>query len=131
MNSALKSMCSGPSLTEDTLCTQEGKVFIVTGANTGLGKELTKILYAKHAKVYVAARSETKAKAAIEDIRHLYPTSKGDLVYLYLDLSNLATIKKSADNFLAKEQRLDVLWNNAGVMIPPAGLRRFRAMNYS
>ncbi|KAI3320531.1 short-chain dehydrogenase [Xylariaceae sp. AK1471] len=110
-----------PLLTEHNLNTQEGKVFIVTGANTGLGKELTKILYSKHAKVYVAARSEAKAMAAIEDVRRLYPASKGDLVYLGLDLSDLATIKKSADDFLAKEQRLDVLWNNAGVMVPPSG----------
>ncbi|KAJ8105079.1 hypothetical protein ONZ43_g7568 [Nemania bipapillata] len=122
MSSTLKNLCPGePPLTEDNLGTQEGKVFIVTGANTGLGKELAKILYSKHAKVYVAARSETKANAAIEDIRGLYATSKGELVYLHLDLNDLRTIKKSADEFLAKEQRLDVLWNNAGVMVPPAG----------
>ncbi len=93
----------------------------MTGANSGLGKELVKILYSKHAKVYVAARSESKAKKAIEEVRQLYPTSKGELAYLYLDLSDLATIKKSADDFLAKEQRLDVLFNNAGVMTPPVG----------
>ncbi|GAW20261.1 hypothetical protein ANO14919_097620 [Xylariales sp. No.14919] len=122
MASALKNMFPGePLLTEHNLPLQEGKVFIVTGANSGLGKELTKILYSKHAKVYVAARSESKAKAAIEEVRRLYPTSKGDLVYLHLDLSDLTTIKKSADDFLAKEQRLDVLFNNAGVMTPPVG----------
>lgn len=93
----------------------------MTGANTGLGKELTKILYSKHAKVYVAARSESKANAAMKEISRLYPTSKGNLVYLQLDLNDLSTIKKSADAFLAKEERLDVLWNNAGVMVPPAG----------
>ncbi|KAJ8124850.1 hypothetical protein O1611_g8790 [Lasiodiplodia mahajangana] len=117
MSSTLKNLCPGePLLTEDNLGTQAGKVFIVTGANTGLGKELTKILYSKHAKVYVAARSEAKAKAAIEDVRALYPASKGDLAYLHLDLNDLTTIKKSADDFLAQEQRLDVLWNNAGVV---------------
>ncbi|KAI0096366.1 short-chain dehydrogenase [Nemania sp. FL0031] len=122
MSSTLKNLCPGePLLTEDNLGTQAGKVFIVTGANTGLGKELTKILYSKHAKVYVAARSEAKAEAAMEDIRTLYPTSKGELVYLHLDLNDLTTIKKSADDFLAQEQRLDVLWNNAGVMVPPVG----------
>ncbi|KAI0427936.1 short-chain dehydrogenase [Xylaria sp. FL1042] len=122
MTSALKNLFpGGPLLTEENVGSQEGKVFIVTGANTGLGKELTKILYSKHAKVYVAARSETKAKEAIEQIRQLYPTSNGHLAYLYLDLSDLTTIKKSADDFLVKEQRLDVLFNNAGVMVPPAG----------
>lgn len=41
--------------------------------------------------------------------------------YLSLDLDDLGTIKMSADEFLSKEERLDVLWNNAGVMVPPAG----------
>ncbi|GAP88273.2 putative short-chain dehydrogenase [Rosellinia necatrix] len=122
MSSALKNLCPGePPLTEENLGTQEGKVFVVTGANTGLGKELCKILYSKNAKVYVAARSERKAKEAIEEIRGLHPTSKGALAYLHLDLSDLTTIKKSADDFLARESRLDTLWNNAGVMVPPQG----------
>ncbi|KAI0532109.1 short-chain dehydrogenase [Xylaria digitata] len=122
MASTLKNMFPGePLLTEHNLGSQEGKVFIVTGANSGLGKELAKILYSKHAKVYVAARSESKAKAAIEELRQLHPTSRGVLAYLYLDLGDLATIKKSADDFLSKENRLDVLFNNAGVMTPPAG----------
>ncbi|KAI1745296.1 short-chain dehydrogenase [Xylaria scruposa] len=120
--SGLKNLCGGESnLTEENLGTQEGKVFIVTGANTGLGKELTKILYSAHAKVYVTARSEAKASAAIDDIRRLYPDSKGELAYLHLNLSDLTTIKASADDFLARERRLDVLFNNAGVMVPPQG----------
>ncbi|KAI0453867.1 short-chain dehydrogenase [Xylaria acuta] len=122
MSGTLKHMCNREVLlTEENLETQEGKVFIVTEANTGLGKELTKILYSKHAKVYVAARSDAKANAAIDDIRHLYPDSKGDLVYLHLNLNDLTTIKTSADTFLTKEKRLDVLFNNAGVMVPPQG----------
>jgi NAD(P)-dependent dehydrogenase (short-subunit alcohol dehydrogenase family) len=43
------------------------------------------------------------------------------LVFLHLDLDDLTTIKKSAEEFLSKEKKLDVLWNNAGVMIPPQG----------
>ncbi len=43
------------------------------------------------------------------------------MIYLHLDLDDLTTIKASADEFLGKEKRLDVLWNNAGVMIPAQG----------
>lgn len=43
------------------------------------------------------------------------------MVFLHLDLDDLTTIKKSAEEFLSKETKLDVLWNNAGVMIPPQG----------
>lgn len=101
--------------------TKELQVFIVTGANAGVGKELTQILYSKNAKVYLAARSAEKVAAAITTIKAAFPDSKGELVYLHLDLNDLTTIKASAEEFLAKESKLDVLWNNAGVMIPPQG----------
>ncbi len=97
------------------------QVFIVTGSSTGVGKELAQILYAHNAKVYIAARSEEKSTKAITSIKTAFPNSKGELVYLHLDLADLTTIKASAEEFLAKEQKLDVLWNNAGVMIPPQG----------
>ena len=86
-----------------------------------MGEQLTQILYEHNAKVYVAARSESKASKAIEQIKSRFPDSKGQLVFLHLDLDDLTTIKQSADEFLNKEERLDVLWNNAGVMVPPQG----------
>ena len=97
------------------------QVFIVTGSSSGVGKELTQILYAHDAKVYVAARSKERAGQAMEEIRANFPASKGELVYLHLDLEDLSTVKASAEEFLGKEDRLDVLWNNAGVMNTPAG----------
>jgi len=110
-----------PVLTETNLPDQSGKVFIVTGANSGVGKELATILYSHNAKVYVAARSKEKSEAAIEEMRKAHPDSKGTLVFLHLDLGDLTTIKKSAETFLAAESKLDVLWLNAGVMTPPQG----------
>ncbi|PBP24810.1 short chain dehydrogenase reductase [Diplocarpon rosae] len=107
--------------TEKTLPDQAGKVFIVTGSSSGVGKELAQILYSHNAKVYVAARSSEKSSRAIDSIKALFPNSKGALEYLHLDLDDLSTIKASAEEFLSKEKRLDVLWNNAGVMIPPQG----------
>ncbi|MCJ1249411.1 hypothetical protein MMC30_006635, partial [Trapelia coarctata] len=109
------------TLTEENLPDQSGKVFIVTGSSSGVGEQLASILYQHHAKVYVAVRSEEKAAKAINGIRASHPNSKGQLVFLHLDLADLTTIKKSAEDFKSKEQRLDVLWLNAGVMTPPQG----------
>ncbi|OMP87353.1 putative oxidoreductase, partial [Diplodia seriata] len=95
------------------------QVHIVTGGYSGVGLELVKILYAKNATVYVAGRSADKASAAIATVKEA--GGGGRVEFLQLDLAQLASIKKSADEFLAKEQRLDVLTNNAGVMFPPKG----------
>lgn len=97
------------------------QVYIVTGSNAGVGKEVARILYSKHAKVYVAARSAEKATSAIESIKASCPSSEGTLTFLKLDLADLTTIKASAEEFLSKESKLHVLFNNAGVMRPPRG----------
>lgn len=111
-----------PILTEKNLPSQAGKVHIVTGGYAGVGEQLVQILYGKGAKVYIAGRSESKAQAAIKRIEaNTSTSSKGELVFLKLDLSDLASIKKSAEEFMSKESRLDVLTNNAGVMFPPPG----------
>ncbi|KAH8682683.1 hypothetical protein BX600DRAFT_506253 [Xylariales sp. PMI_506] len=110
-----------PTFTEKNLPDLLGKVYIVTGANTGVGKELAQILYAKNAKVYVAARSESKAQDAIASIKKAVPASTGTLNFLKLDLADLSTIPASAKEFLSKESELHVLVNNAGVMNPPKG----------
>ena len=93
----------------------------MTGGSSGVGLELAYILYLHNAKIYLAARSEEKTKAAISDIKSRVPDSKGSLLYLHLDLDDLTTVKASVETFLRDNDRLDVLWNNAGVMIPPQG----------
>lgn len=97
------------------------KVFIVTGGNSGVGKELAKILYQHNAHVWIATRSQGRTEEAIAEIQGLYPNSTGQLFFLKLELDDLSTIKASAQQFLSQEPRLDVIWNNAGVMIPPQG----------
>lgn len=97
------------------------QVYLVTGANTGIGKEVARILYSKNATVWIAARNDEKGANAIASIKEAHPLSNGRLEYMHLDLSDLSTIKASAEAFLTKEQRLDVLFNNAGVMFPPHG----------
>lgn len=116
-----------PPLTEANLPSQSGRVFIVTGGYAGVGLELCKILYAAHGTVYVAGRSASKASSAIAAMRSAHPNSTGRLEFLEVDLSDLRTIKPAADAFLSRESRLDVLTNNAGVMMPPQGSRSAQA----
>lgn len=97
------------------------QVFIVTGGNSGCGFELVKLLYQKNGTVYVAGRSAERCTTAIGKIMAEFHESGGRLEFLKVDLGDLTTIKKAADEFLGKEHRLDVLWNNAGVMEPPKG----------
>ncbi|KAI5294714.1 hypothetical protein KEM56_005787 [Ascosphaera pollenicola] len=110
-----------PTLTEENLPDQSGKVFIVTGGYSGVGWHLGKILYQRNGVVYIAGRRKDKFEEAVADIKKECPSSTGRLEYLHLDLSDLPTIAKTAQDFMAKEDRLDVLTNNAGVMVPPAG----------
>jgi retinol dehydrogenase-12 len=57
-----------------------------------------------------------------------FPKSKGALVFLHLDLEDLASVKAAAEQFLAKEGSLDVLFNNAGIIAPQSGRRRSSVM---
>lgn len=110
-----------PTLTETNLPDQTGKVFFITGGNSGVGKELAKILYQHNARVWIATRSQQRSEEVIAEIKAAHPDSKGELIFLKLVLDDLTTIKVTADEFLARESRLDVIWNNAGVMSPPQG----------
>ena len=110
-----------PTLTEANLPSQKGKVFIVTGGASGVGFELCSILYQKGGKVYLAGRSEANAQSAISKIKSLSPSSPGELIFLQLSLDDLTTIKPAVEAFTAKESKLNVLFNNAGVSLPPRG----------
>ncbi|CAM1508663.1 Fc.00g055110.m01.CDS01 [Cosmosporella sp. VM-42] len=112
---------SAPKFTEANVPDLTNKVYIITGSNTGIGKKLSQILYSANAVVYMACRTESKARQAMNDIQAAAPASKGRLEYLPLDLSDLRTVKPAAQAFAAKENKLHVLFNNAGVMVPPEG----------
>ncbi|KAK4212940.1 hypothetical protein QBC37DRAFT_184037 [Rhypophila decipiens] len=113
-----------PTFSEADFPVQDDKVFIVTGGSSGIGLELCKTLYQKNGRVYIAGRSEPKARQAIQTIRDATPTgsgSSGTLDFLPLDLADLDSIKSAVDEFKTKESRIHVLWNNAGVSQPPLG----------
>jgi NAD(P)-dependent dehydrogenase (short-subunit alcohol dehydrogenase family) len=94
-----------------------GKTAVVTGSNTGIGYETALDLYKKGAKVYVACRNREKAMKAIQKMEADGGT--GELVYEHLDLASLRSVKSFADNIIQAESSLDLLINNAGIMIPP------------
>jgi len=86
-----------PEWSVDKISDLSGKVFIVTGGNAGIGRETCKQLLLKNAKLYLAARSESKAKAAIDELEK--ETGK-KAIFLQLDLSDLDATRKSAQVFL-------------------------------
>ncbi|KZT38127.1 NAD(P)-binding protein [Sistotremastrum suecicum HHB10207 ss-3] len=92
-----------------------GKVIIVNGASAGIGKYTVLHLARKGAKVYLAARNESKTIGVIQELElaGLGP-GNGSLHYINLDLSDPKSINRSAEEFLKREERLDVLVNNAG-----------------
>ncbi|KAF7374339.1 NAD(P)-binding protein [Mycena sanguinolenta] len=102
-----------------------GQVIIVTGGGSGIGKETVKALLQHNAKVYVAARSPENAKAAIEDLK--FQTGK-QAEFLHLDLADLHAVKRAANEFMEKETRLHVLFNNGGVMACP--VEQVTSQNY-
>ena len=115
-----------PTFTEASLPNQKGRVFIVTGGNSGVGLELIKLLYPTGAAIYMASRSRERAEAAITQVisdaaKLTAPKSPGTITFLHLDLDDLTTIKSSAAAFASRESRLDVLWNNAGLALVTPG----------
>lgn len=105
------------SFTVDQIPNQEGKVTIVTGANSGIGLSTARILAERGARVTLACRSQERAEAAIAGILAQVPNAKVE--FSELDLSRLDSIRAFADRFKGAETRLDLLINNAGVMMPP------------
>jgi NAD(P)-dependent dehydrogenase (short-subunit alcohol dehydrogenase family) len=96
-----------------------GKVAIVTGANSGIGYETALELAQKGATVVMACRSLPKAEAAAAQIRETIPP--GDVAVMELDLGDLESVRRFAAAFQERYDRLDLLINNAGIMVPPYG----------
>jgi NAD(P)-dependent dehydrogenase (short-subunit alcohol dehydrogenase family) len=102
---------------QDQIPAQNGRVAIVTGANSGIGFETAKALAEKGAEVILACRSEQRGLDALERIRAAHPEAK--LRFLALDLADLDQVSAFAERFRSHYDRLDLLINNAGVMVPP------------
>jgi NAD(P)-dependent dehydrogenase (short-subunit alcohol dehydrogenase family) len=96
----------------DRVGSQVGRVFLVTGANSGLGLETTRVLGLRGATVIMAVRDMDKGAAAVESLRAEQPDGRFEL--RELDLADLESVR----SFAGTVDRVDVLVNNAGVMMP-------------
>lgn len=101
---------------------QSGLTAVITGANTGLGYETAAALAAKGAHVVLAIRNLDKGKAAADLIARRTPGA--DVTLQELDLTSLDSVREAAEQLHAAHDRIDLLVNNAGVMMTPKGTTR-------
>jgi NAD(P)-dependent dehydrogenase (short-subunit alcohol dehydrogenase family) len=104
--------------TSEQMRDQSGRVAIVTGANSGIGYEAALALAGKGATVILACRNIQQAETAVATINGGQPPGSAET--MQLDLADLASVRAFAETFAVRYQRLDLLINNAGVMMPPA-----------
>jgi len=101
---------------------QDKRIFLITGANSGLGYETSKFLLDKGATVIMCCRDLVKGKKAKQELLKFNYSGKIELAEL--DLSDLESVKKFAEFIKSKFNYLDVLINNAGIMAPPKTLSK-------
>jgi len=109
-----KTLMCDPKLFEKDL---SGRIYIVTGANSGSGFATTKQLAEQGALVIGACRRVDAGKEAFSDVKN----TRGSIEIMELDLNSLDSVRQFAEAFLAKHDRLNGLVNNAGVMHTPEG----------
>jgi len=119
--------------TEAHMPAQTGKLAVVTGANSGIGYETALELVKKEATVVLACRTIAKAEETKRKILQTHPSAK--LEPMEIDLASLASVKRFAQKFQEQFDQLDLLINNAGIMMPPYqvtedGIENQLATNY-
>ncbi|XP_029313092.1 retinol dehydrogenase 13-like isoform X2 [Cottoperca gobio] len=95
----------------------DGKTVLITGANCGIGKETALDMAQRGARVILACRDMTRARIAADEIRQ--ESGNGNVVVKKLDLASLQSVRDLAKDVQDNEERLDILINNAGIMLCP------------
>lgn len=110
---------SKPDWSVDSVPDLTGRVMAVTGANSGVGREVCKVLLQRNATVYMLCRNQKSADETIKELKEL--TGK-EARFIRLDLADLKSVKECADEYLRQEKQLDVLFANGGIMMTPMNL---------
>jgi len=113
---------SGGHWTAQEAGDHSGRFAVITGANSGLGRETARVLAAHGATVVLAGRDPGRMAAAAEGLRQQQPDAS--LQTAELDLASLESIRTAAADLTARFPRLDLLINNAGVMFTPHSLTK-------
>jgi NAD(P)-dependent dehydrogenase (short-subunit alcohol dehydrogenase family) len=103
--------------TSENIPDQTGRIAVVTGSSSGIGYEAARVLANKNAKVIIAVRNAQKGESALQKI--IAQNANADVSVMILDLANLKSVKEFTNEYKSKFDQLDLLINNAGVMMPP------------
>ena len=95
-----------------------GKTYVITGANSGLGFEASKMLVAKGANLVMLCRSIDRSESARQTLAQ---GAKGSVDLIQIDLSDLSSVRRAAEELRGHVSMIDALINNAGIMNTPEG----------
>ncbi len=104
--------------TPEQLGSLAGKIYVITGANSGTGFEASRIYLAKGAKVVMLNRNPTKSTAAIETLKQEFGTD-ADVTFIRMDLSDLDSVRQAAAEVLERVSRIDAFICNAAIAQVP------------
>ncbi len=103
--------------TMDEVPSLEGKKFVITGANSGIGFETARACATHGAHIILACRDEEKGERAIAQLKQ--SQIRGEVENMKLDLNSLSSIREFSNNLLDHYENIDGLVNNAGIMMNP------------
>ena len=118
---------------ENTSGSMGGRVILITGGTSGIGKAAATALAAMGARVVVTGRDEERGERAVEEIRR---DTGGEVSLMLADLAVQADVRRLAEEFQERHDRLDVLVNNAGVVqserteTPTPSRQRWRSITW-
>jgi NAD(P)-dependent dehydrogenase (short-subunit alcohol dehydrogenase family) len=117
-----KTLSGSGKWTEADVPDQHGRTVVITGANSGIGLAAAKVLAARGAAVVLAGRDPGRTAAAAEQVSAAAAGAPAETADL--DLASLDSVRRAAADISARFPRIDLLINNAGVMMPPYGLTK-------